>query len=134
MKKILFLFLAFICSISTYAQELTTPSLNKLQEWVQILELDATQQGEVSKIEMFHKKQVQELVQIKNSDVILYSKKMQAINTNALAKFRNILRPEQLNIYQNKIEEREKEKVVLAKKMQAEGKSKDEIDQILNKN
>ena len=132
MKVLLLSFLLLFFTNYISAQTSTTPEVVDLTAWTTILRLDQNQSQQIDKIEYQRTLQLQELATIKNRDLALYNNKLQAINANTLAKLRNLLRPEQLNIYQQEIEKREKEKIAQAKKMRANGATKSEIDNYLN--
>ena len=132
MKVLLLSFLLLFFTNYISAQTSTTPEVVDLTAWTTILRLDQNQSQQIDKIEYQRTLQLQELATIKNRNLALYNNKLQAINANTLAKLRNLLRPEQLNIYQQEIEKREKEKIAQAKKMRANGATKSEIDNYLN--
>lgn len=132
MKALMFFCLFLIFTHDSFAQSAATTEVVTLENWSSLLNLDKGQQVEVNTIEYQLATQLQELAVIKSSDQILYNNKLQAINANALAKLRNLLRPDQLNIYQQEIEKREKEKIAQAKQMRDSGATKSEIDNFLN--
>lgn len=130
MKVLLFLCSFLFLTLPSFAQSNTAEV--DLASWVSVLELDQTQQIEVNSIKAQRITQLQELATIKASKPLLYNNKLQAINANTLAKLRNLLRPEQLNIYQQEMEKREMQKIAQAKQMRANGATKSEIDNFLN--
>lgn len=132
MKKFIFLLLVFLCSMSTYAQK--SGSIIDVQELTRTLTLDAVQIEKITTLELFRAQQMQELAGIKSSNKVLYNNKLKAINSNTIAKLKNIFSPEQLNTYQLQLERKEKEKFATAKRMKAAGASKEDVDNILNNN
>lgn len=111
MKKILLsLGVALLFTHYGWSQNNTTTELIDLKEWTTALQLDQPQQEQLKQIEYTRAIQLQDLKTIKDMDAKLYNNKLQALNANTLAKLRNILRLEQLNIYQKEVERRAKEK------------------------
>ena len=131
MKALLFFCFFLICSQQSFAQSNTTEVAN-LATWARLLDLDRTQNKQLNTIESQRSIQLRELATVKNSNPALYNNKLQAINANTLAKLRNLLRPEQLNLYQQEMEKREKQKIAQAQQMRINGATKSEIDNFLN--
>ena len=130
MNKLLLTACAILLAAATYAQGANATF--DVAAWNDVLTLDQTQLTAVATIEQTREQQLRELAQIEQSDNALYQRKLAGINSNAVAKLRNLLRPEQLNIYKKHLNQTRENRINLAKKMQAEGAGKADIDRVLN--
>lgn len=131
--KVILLFCSVLLLVNySFGQPSAEPAFVDLVKESSTLNLDRVQTAEVGVIADQLSSQIQELTTIKNSDPVLYQSKLQGINLNALAKLRNLLRPEQLNLYRAAIAKQEQAKIAHVQQMRANGATKDEIDTYLN--
>jgi len=133
MSKLLFTICFSFLSIAVFAQqkEVNPKVQTDTEAMVKYYDLDENQAKQMEVIQDRKYRNLAEIASLEQTDRNLYLRKLKSVRQGTLASTKRILRPEQMQKYQDILVERRKKESALIKAQKAAGKTKAEIETML---
>jgi hypothetical protein len=132
MKKILLLLPALFLMVSLSAQDISATEVSEQTDaLVQVYNLNSEQAAEMYKIQERKFRNLASISHLKQENEELYYQKLKAIQYNTDVSIQRLLNSDQMKVFYQRSVDRRQRQANLARKMQEEGASPQEIERAL---